>query len=140
MSLLSAAASDEDGDTISSLKGRLGRANALCRIRLDRIRELETMLYAVGAGGVGKVEQPPVVKQEPVAVVTGYYGGYPTIRAIEQATVFPAGMALYTHPQPRQPLTPEQIMAAWNEAEGTRYGFFAFARAIERAHGIGGDA
>lgn len=44
---------------------------------------------------------------------------------------------LYSTPQPaQQPLTPEQIMDAWREAEGMRYGFFPFARAIERAHGI----
>ena len=61
MSAFSAAASDEDGDIISALREKLGRAHALCRIRSDRIRELEAMLYAVGAGGVGKVEQPQCV-------------------------------------------------------------------------------
>lgn len=63
MRAFSAAASDEDGDIISALREKLGRAHALCRIRSDRIRELEAMLYAVGAGGVGEMERPPVVKE-----------------------------------------------------------------------------
>ena len=97
--------------------------------------------------------QPPVVEQEPVLVVEKepdymsrghfYEGSRPHINPMEVLKL-PIGTKLYTRPQPRQPLTPEQIMAAWNEAEGTRYGFFAFARAIERAieraHGIGGEA
>lgn len=70
MSALSAAASDEDGETIRNLKAQMGRANALCRIRLDRIRELEAMLYAVGAGGVGKAEQPDTAL--PASVPTGW--------------------------------------------------------------------
>ena len=53
MSAFSAAASDEDGDIISALREKLGRAHALCRIRSDRIRELEAMLR-----GASKVEQP----------------------------------------------------------------------------------
>lgn len=54
MSHLTVAAQDEDGETIRHLKAMLGRANALCRIRFDRIKELELMLEAVGAGGVGQ--------------------------------------------------------------------------------------
>lgn len=42
-------------------------------------------------------------EQKPVAVVTGYYGGFPTIQAIEPGVVFPYGLALYLHPQPRKP-------------------------------------
>lgn len=44
MSILSHAAHDEDGDAINHLKAMLGRANALCRIRFMRIRELEAQL------------------------------------------------------------------------------------------------
>ena len=43
MSALSAAASKEDGDTIKNLQAR--------------VADLEAQLYAVGAGGVGKMEQ-----------------------------------------------------------------------------------
>ena len=42
-----------ESEVIRNLKAQLGRANALCRIRLDRIRELEAQLEAIGAGGVG---------------------------------------------------------------------------------------
>lgn len=42
-----------DSEIIRNLKAQLGRANALCRIRFDRIRELEAQLEAIGAGGVG---------------------------------------------------------------------------------------
>lgn len=50
---------------------------------------------------------------------------------------------LYTAPPQRKPLTEEEIQAAWDSVDmrhprgnETR---IAFARAIERAHGIGGD-
>lgn len=42
-----------ESEVIRDLKAQLGRANALCRIRFDRIRELEAQLEAIGAGGVG---------------------------------------------------------------------------------------
>ena len=51
---------------------------------------------------------------------------------------------LYTHPPQRQPLTDEQIKAIWWQCESTirdhdpRHVWWSqFARAIERAHGIG---
>ena len=50
---------------------------------------------------------------------------------------------LYKAPQPaRQPLTDKQIQGIWCSAkiEGNQHGPFWFARAIERAHGIGGEA
>ena len=53
--------------------------------------------------------------------------------------------ALYTHPPRREPLTEEAICDLWSwasthEAEQTATTQqHAFARAIERAHGIGGD-
>ena len=47
MSAFSAAASDEDGDEIKTLQAR--------------VADLEAQLYAVGAGGVGKLEQPQSV-------------------------------------------------------------------------------
>ena len=51
--------------------------------------------------------------------------------------------ALYLHPQPhRQPLTDEQIVQVLGNVREQLTGnvFLAFARAIERAHGIGGEA
>ena len=38
-----------------------------------------------------------------------------------------------------KPLSYEKIRKAWNDAEGCRYGYEDFARAIERAHGIEGE-
>ena len=50
-------------------------------------------------------------KQEPVAYVTGYHAGYPTIAPLNPAMVMPTGMALYTHPPKREwvGLTDEEI-------------------------------
>ena len=36
----------------------------------------------------------------------------------------------------RKPLTDEEIIKCWGQVSGTRYGYVAFARAIEAAHGI----
>ena len=44
---------------------------------------------------------------------------------------------LYTSPPAqRKPLTDEEIIKCWGQVSGTRYGYAAFARAIEAAHGI----
>jgi len=66
-------------------------------------------------------EQP--AQQEPVAVVSGYYGGQCVILPIDPARIFNSNTALYTTPQPpAQPLTDEQmkgmsygdkVVAAW---------------------------
>ena len=191
MSALSAAASDEDGDIISALREKLGRAHALCRIRLDRIRELEAMLYAVGAGGVGKMGQPPAVKesltdgqpqveQEPVAWAVMKNGeicwdaDYPFSNEPGWSDSDQECVPLYTRPQPpvvkqsatvsasaydrlqtlcdsqaariieleqpRQPLTPETVNDLWHKYGRSGAYIHAFAQAIERAHGVGGDA
>ena len=44
-------------------------------------------------------------EQEPVAVVTGVYGGRFIVEPTNSAMVLPVNMALYTHPQPRKPQT-----------------------------------
>ena len=46
---------------------------------------------------------------------------------------------LYTSPQPSKPLTDEQIMEMYNEPRSDAE-MLEFARAIEAAHGIKGDA
>ena len=46
--------------------------------------------------------QPKAEKQEPVAVVTGMYGGRFIVEPTNSAMVLPDNMALYTHPQPRE--------------------------------------
>ena len=92
--------------------------------------------------------EQPQGEQEPIGWVTGYYGGRCTVAPCNGATVLPVGMALYTHPQPkRQPLTQEQIevieAGIWNLGSMDtieRESNTQFARAIERAYGIGGEA
>ena len=46
---------------------------------------------------------------------------------------------LYTAPPQRKPLTGEEISQCINEVTNTRGFLVGFARAIEAAHGIGGD-
>ncbi len=84
--------------------------------------------------------QPPVVEQPPVAwTVAGQvqnwerdFSAYRTKHYVRP---------VYTHPQPRRkPLTDEQINTIVTEQWGSRVvhaAHRAFARAIERAHGIG---
>jgi len=51
--------------------------------------------------------------------------------------------ALYTHPPRREPLTEEGVRRLYREAwtpESEANEVLAFARAIERAHGIGGES
>ena len=55
------------------------------------------------------------------------------------AQVYSAMLAAAPQPAPppqRKPLTDEQIVKCWGQVSGTRYGYVAFARAIEAAHGI----
>ena len=46
---------------------------------------------------------------EPVAVVTGTYGGRFTVEPLKPAAVLPVNMALYTRPQAREPEQQEPI-------------------------------
>lgn len=78
---------------------------------------------------------------DPIAYITGWYGGYPTISIIDGA-VLPNGTPLYAAPPERKPLSNEEIellrVKTLLESEGPlRLGFIKeFARAIETAHGI----
>ena len=99
---------------------------------------------------------PEPVQQEPVAVVSGYYGGQCVILPIDPARIFNSNTALYTSPQPcptcealartvmldqtshdaqRKPLTPLEIENLRDEhlysVQGVIQGHEAFARAIE---------
>lgn len=119
----------------------------------DRAKALRTAL------------EQPQVEQEPVAVVTGFYGGFPVVRPLEPATVLPAGMALYTRPQnlncestqarlatpwgyekpqpSRQPLTQAQVVDLFcSTPHAVQYvgAFSDGVRYAERAHGIRGEA
>ena len=87
-------------------------------------------------------------EQEPVALETVYEtiihwdegGGKRSRRELARRIV-----ALYTHPPQRKPLTDEEIDDIWNRycdelGEASINDAHDIARAIERAHGIGGEA
>ena len=83
-------------------------------------------------------------EQEPVAVVTGTYGGRFTVKPVNPAMVLPLNMALYTTPPHRKPLSDVEIWNTYKNlwmfhpAEEPRLAgdVLKFARAIEQAHGI----
>lgn len=77
---------------------------------------------------------------EPVAYVTGYSKGYATVRPIDPCLLMPVGMALYRSPPKREPLT-ESFLKELAEKHVTNCYFdtLTYARAIERAHDIGGE-
>ena len=82
------------------------------------------------------LEQP---EPEPVAVVSGYYGGKCVVLPTDPARIFNSGTAFYTHPPKRKPLTDEEIILIVAEcASSHQHTDIHFARAIERAHGIKG--
>ena len=58
------------------------------------------VLKAITAIREALAEQPA---QEPVAVVSGYYGGQCVILPIDPARIFNSNTALYTSPQPSKP-------------------------------------
>ena len=85
---------------------------------------------------------PPKAKpeQEPVAVVSGYYGGQCVILPIDSARIFNSNTALYTAPPQRKPLTDDEIERACVPLGAAMLSFTEVARAIEAAHGIKGEA
>ena len=88
------------------------------------------------------VLEQPQVEQEPVAWMdteTRILYDHDT-NEVDQHHGFKPTVPLYTRPQPpRQPLTDEQIICAvYGDTGG--YSYIEFARAIEAAHGIGGEA
>ena len=80
------------------------------------------------------LEQP---EPEPVAVVSGYFGGKCVVLPTDPARIFNSGIAFYTHPPKRKPLTDEEIILIVAEcASSHQHTDIHFARAIEAAHGI----
>ena len=76
-------------------------------------------------------EQP--AQQEPVAVVSGYYGGQCVVVPTNPARIFNSGTAFYTSQPPRKPwvgLTQQDINIAFDDTQEGG-GFDDFARAIE---------
>ena len=83
---------------------------------------------------------PAAPVQEPVAVVSGYYGGQCVIQPLNPARVFNTGTAFYTTPPAaqRKPLTDEQILEHFRETidTGSLLSFVDGVRFAESAHGI----
>lgn len=78
---------------------------------------------------------------QPVAY--GYRDARGNIRLLNHYETKMDRIPLYTSPPQRQPLTDEEIAAILSQSAGVDLklngGDLLFARAIERAHGIGGD-
>ena len=83
--------------------------------------------YEAIAALTAALEQP--AQQEPVAWTTGWHGGHCVIRAANPAAILPIGLALYTRPQAREPLTDEEIEQL--EIETCTMEFPETVRAIE---------
>ena len=77
--------------------------------------------------------------QEPVAEITGMDEYGPMLGWHKHWVEFPIGAQLYTRPQPRQPLTDEEITEITFKLLNEGASMHDFARAIERAHGIVGE-
>ena len=59
------------------------------------------------------------MNQEPIARVTGTYGGRFVVEPLNPAMVLPTNMALYAESQPKREwvgLTDEEVVAVWHEA------------------------
>ena len=91
-------------------------------------------------------EQPPVVELEPALVISFTTKG--SKKMVNTIWNMREGTTLYTHPQPRQPLTDEQIVKTLKDCDRVPHdeaGWvwkqrIKWARAIEKAHGIGSES
>ena len=75
-------------------------------------------------------------EQKPVAVVTSQTGDPAITMSWQHEPALPIGTKLYTTPPARKPLTDEELLSIWRMRDYRGYSF-EFARAIEKAHGIG---
>ena len=75
--------------------------------------------------------QPKQEEQEPVALVTGVYGGRFVVEPTNSAMVLPVNVALYTHPKHRTwvGLTDEKIFETHKQVDSMQY--LTFGKAIE---------
>lgn len=148
MSAFAAAAQDEDGDTIATLRAAIEQARDWIAEHPDRRPISAGRVVAILTNALGAAPQPPVVEpwQGEQGVksykITGKTGEF----CVFHSTEVKRGDMVYTHPQPkRQPLTDELIDKIANGMPGGLDGFMKgwgwrqFARAVE-AHGIGGEA
>ncbi|CAB4154868.1 hypothetical protein UFOVP652_39 [uncultured Caudovirales phage] len=79
-------------------------------------RDRQEVLRAQAALREALAEQP--AQQEPVAVVSGYYGGQCVILPIDPARIFNSNTAFYTAPPQRKPPQfPTMLRKMWSGAE-----------------------
>lgn len=80
-------------------------------------------------------------EQEPVAWIddSGHPRHLSYVQGVREKQLYGPLRPLYTAPTPRKPLTDDQIALIVGEcaASAHRHDDFSFARAIEKAHGIG---
>jgi hypothetical protein len=92
---------------------------------------------------VGYQSEQDKCKDEPAAVVSGYFGGKCVVVSLNTARIFNSGTAFYTTPPQRKPLTDEEVLRLLSKIDECAVrlprGLREFARAIEAAHGITGD-
>jgi hypothetical protein len=80
-------------------------------------------------------------KDEPVAVWGLFEDGWNSIADPEWMESLPVGTRLYTTPPQRKPLTDEEVLTYRHMIDWTaEWSYINFARAIEAAHGIKGEA
>ena len=95
-------------------------------------RDRQEVLRAQAALREALAEQP--AQQEPVAVVSGYYGGQCVILPIDPARIFNSNTALYTSPPAqRKPLKLREIEKCIYDANNDP---IVACRNVEAAHGI----
>ena len=102
--------------------------------------EAEKTAFAFGWWKALEANREQAQKQEPVAWIT--QGGKGWLRWHKSYDDNKDSVPLYTSPPQRQPLTPESVfqIADQHPVEGFGPDIMAFARAIEAAHGIKGEA
>ena len=124
-------------EEIAHLKDLLGKANALARIRAERIKELEAQAGA-----------EPVAWIESQEFSSGSYSPTYSSKVVvwtTASTKLPVGTKLYTHPPARVPLTDSELRNISKQQDPVvplHHNVLAFAHAViaayEDKNGIGG--
>ncbi len=111
-------------DPIAFAKGHA--AKAALRLAIKQAERQEPVAWGVDWGKAGDIPCVSIIKR--------LADGGMEVVAVEYAPY------AYTAPPQRQPLTEAEIeaLARWADEHGAPW-HIAFARAIERAHGIGGE-
>ena len=130
-------------DEIDELRARLAQQAAMvekCMVAMnenaDRGMKAEQERDELRAA---LAKSQPVEQGEPVARVTGYHAGRCVIEPLDRATVFPAGMAVYTRPV--RPMSDEEREDAFSRLPNAKSGQFYYYLGIadaEAFHGIKG--